>query len=223
MNGTNMLILAAADDTVELSLHLDRAMNYALAHNGVSPLKVVSVDNRSGESLDALQLEIELDAPVGGTAAAPMRVSLPELEARSSQTFTPRDSIWTFHPGVFAQIDEAVAATVTARVIGNGHLLSVEGTMSLLAHNEWWALSVPEYPAPALLKLRRTGLHSVPVLTHELREFAPFEVVGRLALIGGHPIDRPFADLDFAERTAITADRDLDVDVADGNRLGDVE
>lgn len=76
---------------------------------------------------------------------------------------------------------------------------------------------------PAEIPGVRSRLHRPSAVGHDLGKFSPIAVVGRLALVRRHPVDRALAYLDLAERAAVAADRDLDVDVPDGNRFGDVE
>ena len=63
---------------------LDSAMNYALAHNGISPLKRLVIENATGQPLTGMNIEIELTGPVAGRIAEPFRSSLPEVAGGES-------------------------------------------------------------------------------------------------------------------------------------------
>ena len=51
---------------------------------------------------------------------------------------------WTFDPATFARLDEAVAASVRVRLFDATRLLEAEGSMRLLARDEWWMTTVRE-------------------------------------------------------------------------------
>jgi hypothetical protein len=142
----NLLHLTAVGGGLSVDLGLTEAMNYALAHNGVSPIRELTVKNDSSEPIEGLQLELNVESPSTGPIAEPCRLMLPDLPAHDGLTLTPGASAWRFDPSAFARIDESVNATVHARFISRTRTLSTDGTMRLLAHNEW-------SPVPALESL----------------------------------------------------------------------
>jgi hypothetical protein len=141
---SNLLHLEATDGSLSATLVLDGAMNYALAHNRVSPFKELIIRNNSDRPLDGLNLEVELNGPVAGRIAQPLRSAVPEVGAHEARTFPGSSVPWEFDPATFAQIDEAVSASVQARLFDSTRTLQAEGTMLLLAHDEWWSLAIKE-------------------------------------------------------------------------------
>ncbi len=161
-------------------------MNYALAHNGASPLREVIVRNDSDERLVDLGLEIDLHGPVSGPIAEPLRATLPPIDAHDEQVFARSRVPWRFDPGTFAGIDEAVTATVSARLFDRRRTLQAQGLMRLLAHDEWWAPSIPE--SLAAFVTPRAAAILAPLLEAGL--LIPVETTA--ACIGDHPSS--FAD-----------------------------
>ena len=138
-----MLYLEATDGQLSATLVLESAMNYALAHNGISPLKALILRNDSDQPVRGLRLEVELTAPVAGRVAAPLLLDLPEIDHHDQQSFTMR-APWAFDAATFAQLDEAVMASVHARFYDSTRTLRAEGSLRLLARDEWWAESIKE-------------------------------------------------------------------------------
>jgi hypothetical protein len=139
----DLLHLEATNGELSATLVLSRAMNYALAHNGISPLKELILRNDSDTPLDGLQLAVDLTAPVAGRIAEPLHLALPSIGHHNEQRFTLR-APWAFDAGTFAQLDEAVTASVHARFFDQTRTLQAEGTLRLLARDEWWAASIRE-------------------------------------------------------------------------------
>src|SRR4051812_15935929 len=134
----NTLILTPANGELAATIEFDAAMNYALAHNAISPLRSVRIDNASAAPLDGLQLEIALSAPVSGRVAAPLLAALPPVAPGDALSISGRDFRWTFDAATFAQLDEAVAGAVDVRLFDATRMLHAEGAMRLLARDEWW-------------------------------------------------------------------------------------
>jgi hypothetical protein len=143
-NGDRMLTLTAADDTLSVTVELDSAMNYALAHNGITPLKAVQIFNNSEAPVGPLLMEIDLDSVFDEAAADPLAFDVPEINPGEGLEYDAYKIPWTLKPTVAARIDETTMATVSVRLVGDGHALEDRGTVALLAHDEWWSLSISE-------------------------------------------------------------------------------
>ena len=75
----------ATDGGVSAVVVLDSAMNYALVHNGISPLKGLVVENSTDQALTGMKIEIELSGPVAvefGEAPEGRRATDPWAGAR---------------------------------------------------------------------------------------------------------------------------------------------
>ncbi len=100
----DLLYLKATDGQLSATLVLERAMNYALAHNGISPLKELILRNDSDQPVRGLRLEVELTAPVAGRIAAPLLLDLPEIDHHDQRSFAVR-APWAFDAATIAQLD----------------------------------------------------------------------------------------------------------------------
>jgi hypothetical protein len=132
------LDLTLKDGDLAARIELDAAMNYALAHNGISPLRSVWLSNASPDAARDLQLELSFGAADAGRIATPLRCALPPVPPRDALTVAGHGVRWTFDAATFAQLDEAVTATLTARLFDTTRMLHAEGAMRLLARDEWW-------------------------------------------------------------------------------------
>lgn len=56
----NLLVLSGDADGILVSAGFDAAMNYALAHNGISPLQWIAIENESENELRDLSIEIKV-------------------------------------------------------------------------------------------------------------------------------------------------------------------
>ncbi|MGI8757287.1 MAG: DUF4011 domain-containing protein [Acidimicrobiales bacterium] len=139
-----MLVLSGIADDVRVSVALDAAMNYALAHNGISPLKAIVITNGSAQPLRDLNIEIKLAGVDPGRVAEPLRARLPDIEPGESLELPGQGPRWTFDTATFAGLDEATTALVTVNVFNESRSIQMSGTMRLLARDEWWAHSIEE-------------------------------------------------------------------------------
>jgi len=139
-----MLVLSESTDGVRATVVLDAAMNYALAHNGISPLKAIQIENGTDEPLRDLKIEIKLTGPTPGRIAEPLRSRLPDVEEGESVELPGHGAPWAFDTATFAQLDEAISALVVVHVFNATRSIQMSGTMRLLARDEWWALSIEE-------------------------------------------------------------------------------
>ncbi|HEX4344258.1 MAG TPA: DUF4011 domain-containing protein, partial [Solirubrobacteraceae bacterium] len=133
-----LLILSETADHVRVTVVLDSAMNYALAHNGISPLKAIVVENGSAEILSDLSIEIKLSGAAPGRIAEPLRSRLPDVDAGETLELPGHGVRWAFDTAAFAQLDEAASALVTVHVFDATRSFKSSGTMRLLARDEWW-------------------------------------------------------------------------------------
>lgn len=138
------LVLTTREGDVSVTVVLDAAMNYALAHNGISPLKAIVVENETADDLDDLSIDITLTGPVPGRIATPLRSRLPQVPAGHALELPGHAARWDFDTATFAQLDEAVTAQLAIHVFDVDRSLRTDGTMRLLARDEWWCLSIHE-------------------------------------------------------------------------------
>lgn len=106
--------LEATAEQLSATVALEPAMNYALAHNGVSPLRRLIIRNDSDQPVQ-LTLEVELTGPVPGRIAQPLRLVMPEVAPLDELRIDGPRVRWEFDPATFAQIDEANPPTKSAR------------------------------------------------------------------------------------------------------------
>ena len=138
------LMLTARDAELSAAAVFDEAMNYALAHNRISPLRELRLENLGERLLHDLALEVTLDGPGAGPAAERLLVALPDLRPGDVIQQPVRQVPWHFDAKTFAGLDEAVNATLTATWSGPNGVLTAQGGMRLLARDEWWAAAPVE-------------------------------------------------------------------------------
>src|SRR3954453_10693213 len=141
MGDDRTLRLEATDGDVAVVAELDAAMNFALAHNGISPLKRVTIANHGLEDLADLQFELAFAPTTTGKTAEPLQSTLPPVESGETRELNARAVRWTFDPATFAGLDEATTASLEMRVFDRHRALVDRATMRLLARDEWWALT----------------------------------------------------------------------------------
>ena len=136
--------LTAESERVRVRLEMDSGLNYALVHNGVSPLRALSLENLTDEPLTGLGFELSFDGPLAGEIAAPRRGKLPDLAAREHREIEGRSVKIDFNHSTFGSIEEAIAGRVSMRVSHADGALTTNSDVRLLARDEWWALSLTE-------------------------------------------------------------------------------
>lgn len=143
--GREAVVLECADDIIHVTIEMDAALNYALAHNGISPLRRLEVENFSEVDRSDLMLELFVTAPVDGKVADPFRFQLPAISAGDTGVLRDlRRLTWSLDAKAFAGLEEAVTGSVTMRVSHSGGAIEAGASLRLLARDEWWAGSMEE-------------------------------------------------------------------------------
>ena len=176
--GVRALSLRAAG--LAITVIYQEAVNLALTHNGVSPIRSVRIVNESDQSIDVEQFHLTIDSP---TAAAdiptgtPLDVTVGEVEPGAIFEVGATGLSMLFNPAVFLALDEAAPTSVRLNASVDQRELTVSGPIRLLAADEWWATGIPELLAafvrpndPALVEVlqataqileTRTGSRSI--------------------------------------------------------------
>ena len=129
---------------VEVYLTFQTAVNFALSHNGVSPLVEVSIINTSDADVEVSTLEFALGAGEGVDMGAPLVVGPLSVSASSERHIPVPLLRWPLPSATLAAIDEALAATLRVTLTTADGRADAEGTIRLLAADEWWAGAIPE-------------------------------------------------------------------------------
>ena len=137
--------LVAEDDDLAVGIELEDAMNLALAHNGVSPLRQVTVENRTSQTISGLRLELQIAAVDGiGDVAEPFIVELPPVAGVPEIAFSGANQRWQFNVPTFASLEEAHTTSISMAVYAPGRVLEATSQVRLLARDEWWFGAIPE-------------------------------------------------------------------------------
>ncbi|WP_062377042.1 DUF4011 domain-containing protein [Demequina pelophila] len=145
---------------VEVQLAHQDAVNFALAHNRVSPLLGLSVGNVSDEPVEVTSIEIDLVAPVDDALADPVRLGQAMLEPGRGITAQRTQLAMRLKARGFAAVAEALpASSLSLTVHTSRGRLHGTAPVTVLAWNEWWAASVHD----ALAAFVRPG---DPVIAH---------------------------------------------------------
>ncbi len=129
---------------LDVDLVFSDAVNYALVHNGVSPLVALTVSNLGDRPITLGSLTITLESPLAEALTDPLvlaDVTLAPGETHEAPTAALR---LTLHPLPFARLDEATTGEVhlTATTAHGRH--RAEHPIRLLARDQWWSTSIPE-------------------------------------------------------------------------------
>ncbi|MCB2412006.1 DUF4011 domain-containing protein [Demequina sp. TTPB684] len=145
---------------LEVHLTFQTAVNFALSHNGVSPLVDVTVTNASGADVEVSTLEFVLAAGEGIDLGAPLVLGPLSVSAGSERHIPVPLLRWPFPSATLAAIDEALNATLRVTLTSADGRADAEGTIRLLAADEWWAGAIPESLA-AFVMPRDPGVEGI--------------------------------------------------------------
>ncbi|TFI01769.1 DUF3320 domain-containing protein [Kocuria rhizophila] len=136
---------------VKVEVRYREAINFALAHNNVSPVVQIlagHTDQTASHSVDEIVVTLGDDHHT--VTADPLRlkpISLPAVREHREYELQERDSshlAWYMPARQFADIDEATQTSLRINVVIDGHRHTQTHPVALLAHNEWYARSIPE-------------------------------------------------------------------------------
>ncbi|MDN4483202.1 DUF4011 domain-containing protein [Demequina lignilytica] len=172
------LVLEGYGLTVMLA-YID-GVNFALAHNRVSPLVAVVVENSSDTRVGLSSLEIELVAPTEDPLADPIRLGDLTLDPGESVQIDRAQLRMRLHPHAFAQLSEALPASEFALTVHTSRgRLHGTGPVPVLARTEWWAVSVHD----ALAAFVRPADRTIAALVSEASDILA-ERTGNASLLG---------------------------------------
>lgn len=134
--------IAAPSLEVEVEFH--KAVNFGLAHNGVSPLIGVTVRNTGTEEQTIASLEFSLLAGEALDLGAPWVLGPVTVPAQSERHIPVPLLRWSLNAAVFATIVESTSARLRGVLITLDSRHEIEDSVTLLAADEWWAGSIPE-------------------------------------------------------------------------------
>ncbi len=140
------VVSVRAGDVVAAILHQE-AINLALTHNGVSPLRVLRVTNEGAAPVTVTGLEVTLTAPAETGEHAigtPLRLEVGVLQAGESFEAQTSDLTMLLNPAVFLRLDEAVTTSLAVTVVTSETTATALGPIRLLTAEEWWAVGIPE-------------------------------------------------------------------------------
>lgn len=137
-------IATIQDDTIEAELAFSPAVNYALVHNGLSPLRSLAINNPRQVPLAITSVEVRLEAPLADVVAPALTFPGFELAANEAAQVPTGALRWAMNPVAFARLEEAVGAQLHLIVNTSSGRFHAEQSILLLARDEWWATAIPE-------------------------------------------------------------------------------
>lgn len=194
--------LSTKVDDLEIVVAYWEAVNYALVHNGVSPIVAATVRNVGPEVIRDVSVTISIESLLPESpVASPLTVEIGDVLPGSALDIPASRLAWRLSPAPFVAFDEAVGAEVTLTVQSDRDFVQDTSTVRLLTADEWWARSIPEALAafvrpndPAIARLlesastllvQRTGsgsfegYQSGPERVHQIAEAIYDALVGR--------------------------------------------
>ena len=141
--GTRTLSARAGD--LDVVVVYREAINYALVHNGVSPIADIYLANRGEKPVEELKFELEIESPFEDVpVAGPFSLELGTL-AGFSETELPTNMLaWRLTTRAFLRLDESMSVDMHLRVTSSGGKFHAQAPIRLLPYDEWWAASIPE-------------------------------------------------------------------------------
>ncbi|WP_020016573.1 DUF4011 domain-containing protein [Promicromonospora sukumoe] len=138
-------LLTARLGDLDIVIGVREAINYALVHNGISPVAQASLHNRGTEPVNGLRLTLSIDSPLPDSPlAAPLVVEVGDV-APGAQVEIPTSRLaWRLTSGPFVVFDEAVTTGVHLVAETTSRTFSDSTTVRLLTIDEWWALGLHE-------------------------------------------------------------------------------
>ena len=142
--------LSARIGELDIEVYVREALNFALVHNGVSPVAAVVVTNHGDAPHGGVAVTIDVDPP-GGPSAAPLgptlRLPVEAIPPKTTIDAVPHLLAWRLSPGPFIGLEESVTTSVHLTVHPDpesDRSFRDSDTIRLLPADEWWAVSIPE-------------------------------------------------------------------------------
>lgn len=138
-------LLTARLGDLEVVIGVREAINYALIHNGISPVANAVLHNRGTEPTRDLRLTLSIESPLPDSPlAAPLVLEVGDV-APGAQIEIPTSRLaWRLTSAPFILFDEAITTTVHMVAETTSRTFSDSTTVRLLTIDEWWALSLHE-------------------------------------------------------------------------------
>ncbi|XBH20406.1 DUF4011 domain-containing protein [Jonesiaceae bacterium BS-20] len=167
------------------------AINFALVHNHVSPITLITVSNSWNQDINDVTVEFDLEALRADLAfGAPLRIPVGTVPAGQTVELGPGHLGWRLRPAAFVALTESTSTQITMRVTAQvpvatspaviGSAVTSTATTStelkgfqssssirVLTANEWWALSIPESLA-AFVRPNDPAIQQIISATQEL-------------------------------------------------------
>lgn len=123
------------------------AINYALIHNGVSPLVSARLRNTGDVPIEIESIEVSID-PLAQGSDVPVAIPLvlhPGILAAGAEIDVPAHQLaWRVNVAPFLALDESATTAIALGVRALGASREDSGPLRLLTVDEWWARGIPE-------------------------------------------------------------------------------
>ncbi|PUB19872.1 AAA domain-containing protein [Promicromonospora sp. AC04] len=138
-------LLTARLGDLDVVVGVREAINYALVHNGISPVAKAVLHNRGPETARDLRLTFSIESPLPDSPlAAPLVVEVGDV-APGARVEVPTSRLaWRLTSTPFVVFDESVPTDVHLTAETAALTFSDSTTVRLLTIDEWWARSLHE-------------------------------------------------------------------------------
>jgi DNA polymerase III delta prime subunit len=138
-------VLSARVGDLDVVVRVREAINYALVHNGISPIAGVMIRHRGIEPVRDVRLELVIDSPLpDAPLAAPLVVQVGDVQPDANIDVPHARLSWRLTSSPFVSFDEAVSTDVHLTVTTRAGRFSDRTAVRLLTVDEWWAVGLPE-------------------------------------------------------------------------------
>lgn len=125
-------------------VHL-HAINFALVHNSVSPIRAITVTNASDRPVENVRIEVVIESPMAEHAvSAPLVVTITTIGAGEVLDVASSRLEWRLSSAPFLAFTEAMGAEIRLTVSTAAGQQQDRGQVRLLTFDEWFALGIPE-------------------------------------------------------------------------------
>jgi hypothetical protein len=139
--GRGAVTLTAHTGHLDVTALAQESLNFALIHNGISPVIRLTVHNHGPATARDVRVGLALTWP-GAEAmplAAPLVVGCGDIDPGEVVEAASTQLAWRLNPAAFIQLDEPASAVLTLTTEPDSQTPEAEAILRILPADQWWA------------------------------------------------------------------------------------
>jgi hypothetical protein len=139
--------LTAIVDDARIVVRYQEAVNLALVHNGVSPIRSLQISNSSDHNVQLDSLVISINDPTADDHAVlgvPLTIEQVSLQPGEEFVADGPELSMRLNPNAFLAVDEATTTQIRMAVESCEQTYVTDDGIRVLTAEEWWAAGIPE-------------------------------------------------------------------------------